>query len=90
MAGTPAAKTSLAGCEITATFEAVRAGALFVSALQPTGSSSPDQVCGVVYDPGCRPAPTGFRELIVASRRRGLSSRHDPDAEIPENGRPAR
>jgi hypothetical protein len=38
------AKTSLAGYEMAGRFEAVRAGALFVSALQPSGSPSPDQV----------------------------------------------
>ena len=39
-----ARKTSLAGYEVPGTFEAVRAEALFVSALQPSGSPSPDQV----------------------------------------------
>ena len=39
-----ATKTSLAGYEVPGTFEAVRAGALFVSALQPSGSPSPGQV----------------------------------------------
>ncbi|HME63265.1 MAG TPA: hypothetical protein VKG61_00050 [Streptosporangiaceae bacterium] len=39
-----AAKTSLTGYEVPGTFEAVRAEALFVSALQPSGSPSPDQV----------------------------------------------
>jgi hypothetical protein len=39
-----ATKTSLAGYEVPGTFEAVRAGALFVSALQPSGSPSPSQV----------------------------------------------
>jgi hypothetical protein len=37
-------KTSLPGCEMPGTFEAVRAEALFVSTLQPSGSPSPDQV----------------------------------------------
>ncbi len=44
MAETLATKTSLPGCEMPRTFEAVRAEALFVSALQPSGSPSPDQV----------------------------------------------
>jgi hypothetical protein len=39
-----ATKTSLAGYEVPGTFEAVRAEALFVSALQPSGSPSPDQI----------------------------------------------
>jgi hypothetical protein len=39
-----ATKTSLAGYEVPGRFEAVRAEALFVSALQPSGSPSPDQV----------------------------------------------
>ena len=39
-----ARKTSLAGYEVPGTFEAVRAEALFVSALQPSGSPSPDQI----------------------------------------------
>ncbi len=42
------AKTSLTGYEVPGTFEAVRAEALFVSALQPSGSPSPDQVRRVV------------------------------------------
>src|SRR6266851_4041267 len=37
-------KTSLAGYEMLGTFEAVRAEALFVSTLQPSGSPSPDQI----------------------------------------------
>ena len=37
-------KTSLPGCEMPGTFEAVRAEALFVSTLQPSGSPSPDQI----------------------------------------------
>jgi hypothetical protein len=44
MAEILATKTSLAGGETAGTFEAVRAGALFVSTLQPSGSPSPDQV----------------------------------------------
>jgi hypothetical protein len=44
MAEIPTARTSLAECEIPGTFEAVRAAALFASALQPSGSPSPDQV----------------------------------------------
>jgi len=39
-----ATKTSLAGREMPGTFEAVRAEALFLSALQPSGSPSPDQI----------------------------------------------
>jgi hypothetical protein len=37
-------KTSLPGWETPGTFEAVRAEALFVSTLQPSGSPSPDQI----------------------------------------------
>jgi hypothetical protein len=37
-------KTSLAGGEMAGHLEAVRAEALFVSTLQPSGSPSPDQV----------------------------------------------
>ena len=44
MAEIPTAKTSLAECEMPGTFEAVRAEALFASTLQPSGSTSPDQV----------------------------------------------
>lgn len=44
MAELTTAKTSLAECEMSRTFEAVRAEALFVSTLQPSGSPSPDQV----------------------------------------------
>jgi hypothetical protein len=44
MAEILARKTSLPGGELAGTFEAVRAGALFVSALQPSGAPSPDQV----------------------------------------------
>ena len=41
-------KTSLAGCEGPGTFEAARAGALFASTLQPSGSPSPGQIRRVV------------------------------------------
>jgi hypothetical protein len=44
MAEILATKTSLAGREPRGTFEASRAEALFLSALQPSGSPSPDQV----------------------------------------------
>ena len=44
MAEILAAKTSLAEWRWPATFEAVRAEALFASTLQPSGSPSPDQV----------------------------------------------
>jgi len=44
MAEILATKASLPGAELAGTFEAVRAEALFVSALQPSGSPSPDQV----------------------------------------------
>ena len=44
MAEIQATKTSLAGCEMPGTFEAVRAKALFASTLQSSGSPSPDQV----------------------------------------------
>jgi hypothetical protein len=39
-----ATKTSLAGNEMSDTFEGVRAEALFASTVQPSGSISPDQV----------------------------------------------
>ena len=39
-----ATKTSLAGNEMPDAFEAVRAEALFASTVQPSGSTSPDQV----------------------------------------------
>ena len=44
MAEILATKTSLPGSELTGTFEAVRAEALFLSVLQPSGAPSPDQV----------------------------------------------
>jgi hypothetical protein len=44
MVKTLAAKTSLPECEMPSTMEAVRAEALFVSALQSSGSPTPDQV----------------------------------------------
>jgi hypothetical protein len=44
MAEIPAARTSLADCGMPAAFEAVWAEALFASALQRSGSPSPDQV----------------------------------------------
>jgi hypothetical protein len=44
MAEILATKTSLPGGDLAGTFEAVRAEALFVSVLQPSGSPSPDQV----------------------------------------------
>ena len=44
MAQILATRTSLPGRGIPGTSEAVRAEALFVSALQPSGSPSPDQV----------------------------------------------
>ena len=48
MAEILATKTSLPGGEMPGTFEAVRAEALFASALQPSGSPSPDQIRRVV------------------------------------------
>jgi hypothetical protein len=48
MAEILATKTSLPGYEMPGTLEAVRAGALFVSTLQPSRSPSPDQVRRVV------------------------------------------
>ena len=48
MAELTTAKTSLAECEMSRTFEAVRAEALFASTLQPSGSTSPDQVRAAV------------------------------------------
>ena len=48
MAKIATAKTSLAECEMSRTFEAVRAEALFVSTLQPSGSPSSEQVRLVV------------------------------------------
>ena len=44
MAEILATKTSLPGYERPGTFEAVRAEALFVSTLQPSGSPSPGQI----------------------------------------------
>jgi hypothetical protein len=44
MAEILATKTSLPGGELPDTFKAVRAEALFVSPLQPSGSPSPDQI----------------------------------------------
>ena len=44
MAEILATKTSPPGREMPGTFEAVRAEALFVSTLQPSGSPSPDQI----------------------------------------------
>jgi hypothetical protein len=44
MAEILATRTSLPGCETPGRFDAVRAGALFVSALQPSRAPSPDQV----------------------------------------------
>ena len=44
MAETLATRTLLPGGEAPGTFEAVRAEALFLSILQPSGSPSPDQV----------------------------------------------
>ena len=44
MAEILATKTSRAGCEGPGTFEAARAGALFASTLQPSGSPSPSQI----------------------------------------------
>jgi len=46
-----ATKTSLAGYEVPGTFEAVRAGALFVSALQPSGSPSGGKLDSSVSKP---------------------------------------
>jgi hypothetical protein len=44
MAEILATKTSLPGCQGPGTFEAARAGALFASTLQPSGSPSPGQI----------------------------------------------
>jgi hypothetical protein len=44
MAEILATKTSLRGWQMPGTFEAVRAEALFLSTLQPSGSPSPDQI----------------------------------------------
>jgi hypothetical protein len=48
MVETLALPVSVPGGETPGTIEAVRAGALFVSALQPSGAPSPDQVRRVV------------------------------------------
>jgi hypothetical protein len=48
MAEIATAKTSLAECEVSRTFEAVWAQALFASTLQPSGPTSPDQVRAAV------------------------------------------
>jgi hypothetical protein len=44
MAEIPATKTSLPGRKLPGTFQAARAEALFLSALQPSGAPSPDQI----------------------------------------------
>ncbi len=44
MAEILATKTSLPGCEVPGTFEAVRAEALFASTVQPSGLPSPAQI----------------------------------------------
>lgn len=44
MAEILATKTPLPGCEPPGTLEAVRAEALFLSALQPSGAPAPDQI----------------------------------------------
>ena len=80
-----AAKTSLTGYEVPGTFEAVRAEALFVSALQPSGSPSPGQVRRAV-------AATLQRrslacELIVRSP---AEFRRRPEREVPETERSPR
>ena len=66
MAEIPAARTSLAEYEMPATFEAVRAEALFASALQPSGSPSPDQV---------RRAVTTTLRRLGSTRLRGTGGR---------------
>ena len=48
MAEILATKTSLAGYEMPGAFEVVRAEALFVSTLQPSGSPSSDQIRSAV------------------------------------------
>lgn len=48
MAEILATKTSLAGYEMPGAFEVVRAQALFVSTLQPSGSPSSDQIRSAV------------------------------------------
>jgi hypothetical protein len=65
MAEIPTAKTPLAGYEMPGTFEAVRAEALFASALQPSGSTSPDQVRGVVATMLRRLGSTGCAALAA-------------------------
>lgn len=56
MAEIQAAKTSPPECERPSTFEAVLAGALFASTLQPNGSPSPEQV-SAGSRAGLRPPP---------------------------------
>jgi hypothetical protein len=59
MAEIPAMKTLIPEWEIPGTFEAVQAEALFVSALQPSGSPTPDEV---------------RRAVAATLRRRGVRS----------------
>jgi hypothetical protein len=68
MAEILATKTSLAGCEGAGTFEAARAGALFASTLQPSGSPSPGQIRRAVTTTlqrlGVRGAKNDLREQL--------------------------
>lgn len=54
-----ATKTSLPGCEVPGGFAAARAEALFVSALQPSGLQSPDEVRRAVTATLRRLGPSG-------------------------------
>ena len=67
MAEILATKTSLPGGETPGLLEAVRAEALFVSALQPSGSPSPDQIRRVVADDA---AAAGSPRLCRTGSRR--------------------
>ena len=57
----PATRASLAASRMPGTFEAVRAEALFASAVQPSGSPSSDQIRRVVA--------TTLRRLEIAGWR---------------------
>jgi len=76
MAEIPAAGTSPAEYEMLGTFEAVRAEALFASTLQPSGSTSPDQVRGAVATSPRRLGSSG-----CASRTAGEFGDH-PDTAV--------
>jgi hypothetical protein len=65
MAETLATKTSLPEYERPGTFEAARAGALFASTLQPSGSPSPGQIRRAVAATLQRLGVRGCAELVA-------------------------